>query len=1260
MQLSQPQGVVVTSAGRTIIADIFEQRIVEVSSDGSLRTLVSGLDSDSPVVAFALNRPDGMALGPRDELYFVDADRVYRLEADKLETIAGGGTVTSDGGSATDAKLVVPSGLAVDRDGNIYVSERGQPGQSGGHRVRKITPDGTITTAAGTGTPGYSGDDDLAATAQLDDPHGLALDPEGRLYIVDQGNNRIRRVSTDGLLQTVIGGGTQPLSPNSMALNVKLDAPDGIAAGPDGALYIAQKHSVIRAFVGMPNVARTDYLVPARDGRTLFHFDVHGKHLETIDVMTGVTELTFAYDSAGQLITITDKDGNATKIERDTSGNATGVISPYGQRTGFTQDGSGNLATIVDPIERQTTITWEPTKLMSKVESPTSKSKIYGYDVNGRLTDVLDPAGYRETLTRSDIANGWQVDVTNSVKRTTGFAVQHRGDTWTRTLIAADQSKASLIDAGASVKRRAPDGTQQEVTYLAHEAFGAQVLRPYVDELTLPSGKSIATTYTPTYHLKPSGNPLDLIDQTDAAETNGRWYESKFTRASGTLEQTTPMGRQAQITLNTLGRPAAYAAEGMPATEWKYDGHGRPEIMTRSANNQVRTELVGYGNGGFVGSFTDALKQKTQYQRDLVGRLRSLERPDQLKTLWEPDNADNLGSLTPPNGQPHLFTYYEKSKLLKDITPPVVANGGTPVHFDYDDLSDTMSALKRITRGDGRTIAFEYDALGRLASQKLANASLNFYYTQGHLTRIHRSDGVTVDQSFDGPLWTGSKWSGSVAGSVKATYDQNLWLASLTVNDASTVSFAYDDDGLLTSATATAGSVQWTRNAATGNVDAITVGNIQTTQAFSGFGELAKLTTTSSGVPMFEQAIVERDALGRIRHLTETVQGVSHDVTYDYDLAGRLTKQTRDGVATTYGFDANGNRTSVQVGAAAPITATYDAQDRILNAGAQTYAHDGHGDRKSQSQGAKSQEYSYDELGNLLKVVTKDGATQHTVEYVVDGLGRRVARRIDGAFDRKWIYRDSLRPIAEIDAAGVFTHFVYASNSPLGGSPVAMIRNGVMYRVVQDHLGSVRLVVNAQNGEVAQSIEYDAFGRVLTETGSGFQPFGFAGGLYDAVTGLVRFGARDYDAETGRWTNRDPIGFAGQQGNVYVYAANDPVDNRDLDGLVVYACKELNRDSWHYWWIRYGFSHAYIKTDSAAFGLYPNGYGPARIENDSAGDGVCKVIENVDEDCVNGYNLEGATWGSYGLSNNCGTFVAEVLTACSRKKPKTAIPPGGF
>ena len=104
--------------------------------------------------------------------------------------------------------------------------------------------------------------------------------------------------------------------------------------------------------------------------------------------------------------------------------------------------------------------------------------------------------------------------------------------------------------------------------------------------------------------------------------------------------------------------------------------------------------------------------------------------------------------------------------------------------------------------------------------------------------------------------------------------------------------------------------------------------------------------------------------------------------------------------------------------------------------------------------------------------------------------------------------------------------------------------------MLTDQVGSVRLEVDSESGAIMQQIDYDAWGNVIQDTNPGFQPFGFAGGLYDPDTGLVRFGARDYDAEIGRWTNKDPIRFNGGSTNLYVYCGNDPVNCTDPSGLL--------------------------------------------------------------------------------------------------------------
>jgi RHS repeat-associated protein len=169
------------------------------------------------------------------------------------------------------------------------------------------------------------------------------------------------------------------------------------------------------------------------------------------------------------------------------------------------------------------------------------------------------------------------------------------------------------------------------------------------------------------------------------------------------------------------------------------------------------------------------------------------------------------------------------------------------------------------------------------------------------------------------------------------------------------------------------------------------------------------------------------------------------------------------------------------------------------------------------------------------------------LEYVSDGCNRRAGTKVNGTLVRQYVYQSPLQIAAAFNQQGrVLARFVYASCPHV---PEYMTKQGTTYRFITDHLGSVRLVVDAQTGAVAQRLDYDEFGRVLQDTNPGFQPFGFAGGLYDPATQLVRFGARDYDPETGRWTSKDPILFGGRQTNIYGYNFSDPVNFIDPSGL---------------------------------------------------------------------------------------------------------------
>jgi len=136
--------------------------------------------------------------------------------------------------------------------------------------------------------------------------------------------------------------------------------------------------------------------------------------------------------------------------------------------------------------------------------------------------------------------------------------------------------------------------------------------------------------------------------------------------------------------------------------------------------------------------------------------------------------------------------------------------------------------------------------------------------------------------------------------------------------------------------------------------------------------------------------------------------------------------------------------------------------------------------------------------------------------------------------------------------------------------PFAMTMGGATYYLAYDQVGSLRLVVDS-GGSIVKRIEYDSFGNILSDSNAGFSiPFGFAGGLHDRETGLIRFGYRDYLPEIGKWTAKDPIDFAGGDSNLYGYVANDPVNWVDIVGLngwkaVSWARLQIGKTNYQYW-----------------------------------------------------------------------------------------------
>ena len=237
---SNPTGVAVDAAGNVYVADYGNNRIRKISTTGIISNYAGsgiGLDGGAATAADVYH-PSGVAVDASGNVYIAETgnNRVRKVTTSGIiSTIAGNGVVgySGDGGAGTAAKLSSPVGVSTDASGNVYIADLGN------HRIRKVTA-GIISTVAGTGVAGFSGDGGLATAAAINTPYGMSVDASGNIFICDYNNFRVRKVNTAGIMSTIAGTGAGSYSGDGgLATAAELNRPTGIAVDASGNIYIA-------------------------------------------------------------------------------------------------------------------------------------------------------------------------------------------------------------------------------------------------------------------------------------------------------------------------------------------------------------------------------------------------------------------------------------------------------------------------------------------------------------------------------------------------------------------------------------------------------------------------------------------------------------------------------------------------------------------------------------------------------------------------------------------------------------------------------------------------------------------------------------------------------------------------------------------------------------------------------------------------------------------------------------------------------------
>ena len=897
----------------------------------------------------------------------------------------------------------------------------------------------------------------------------------------------------------------------------------------------------------------SDFRTPAGDTSTLVRNldDTFTRRLKD------GTELHFDID--GLQITRIDRNGNTTSYSYDAQDRLTTITDPVGLVTTFAYVGD-HLSTVTDPASRITQFDHDASGNLIRVTLPDSSTREFDYDAQHLLTDEIDARGL---LTRHRYDGlGRLVDVTladGSVRlasnaQTVGFVDLSTG-------LGSEANPAPIVrpDAATSAITDAEGRTRTFET----AAFGAATA--VIDAAGLRTEIERDANGNPTRTERPSGDlfersfdPLSNLLSSKDVLLNGTTaftYDPEFSQLtsitdpfsettafgqdlSGNLTSiVSPVGRTMTFTRTPAGQVATLTDPLGTLTSFVYDGARNLSELRQGTGLDERLTLFTYTAEGLVDTISDPEARLSDFDYDPMGRITQRVLPDGEVIDFEYDDVGNLTALGPPGRPFHLFEYDNRNRESV-YDPPPVSPADPATLFSYD----REGLLTEIDRPDGASLVLDYDSAGRLDALTLPRGTVDLQYNAltGVLDRIVDLDGGALDFGYLGSRQISETWSGVVAGSVSVTLDPDGSLATRSVNGTHTAVFDYDADALLIAA----GAETLHRDINTGLLTGTTLGSITTGLGYNAFAERSSDVASFGATDFYENSFV-RDKLGRIVQKTETIGGITRVLDYGYDAAGRLEEVKADTVITaTYAYDANGNRLSATTPSGTTV-GSYDDQDRLLSYSTTTYAYTENGEltSKTDTAAAETTLYDTDILGNLRRVDLPDGTV---VEYVIDGSNRRLGKKVNGALVQGLLYGDQLNPLAEIDNLGnVVSRFVYGTKRNV---PDYMVTGGVVYAIVSDPVGSVRLVVDSTTGAIAQRIDYDEFGNVTNDTSPGFQPFGFAGGLYEPDTGLVRFGARDYDPEVGRWTAKDSIRFAGGDPNLYGYVVNDPVNLIDPSG----------------------------------------------------------------------------------------------------------------
>jgi RHS repeat-associated protein len=906
---------------------------------------------------------------------------------------------------------------------------------------------------------------------------------------------------------------------------------------------------------------------------THYTYNERGKPLTETDPLGHTT--TYTYDSNDNLLTRTDPLNHTTSYTYDNNGRVLTTTDPRGKVTTNTYDAKGNLASVTDALNHTSSYTYDARGNMLTQTDPDNCTTTNSYNTRGRLIHTVDAEGairdyvydgrgnqltetqYRtvngtltaETSTNTYDASGRLTVRTDALSHSTTTVYDHNGRQKTQTDARGNTTTYQYDTRGNLFKTIYPDTTFEVYAYdlegrktattdrNGHSNFTEYDGLGRVSKSIHPDASFTKNTYDDAGRLTATTNERNFSTsyeydaagrRTKVADALGKFATFTYDASGNQLAVTDANTHTVTNEYDDDNRQVKVTFDDASFKTTTYDAAGRKVAETDQAG---KTTQFGYDCVGRLTSVTDALGHITSYSYDEVGNQITQTDANNHTTRFEYNANGQRTKRTLPLGQFETMLYDPAGNLQTHTD----FNGATTA-FDYDN----ENRLSRKDYPDHTNVSFTYTPAGqRQTFTDYRGVTSYLYDNRDRLTQVTHPNASTISYGYD---VSSNRTSLTIpSGRTSYAFDELNRLKTVTDSDGGVSSYSYDDAG-------NRGTVAYPNG----------------TVASYTYDDLNRLTNLANKKSDTSVISSYGYTLGASGNRTNVIEQDGRTVGYNYDDLYRLTAENiidpaHGNRSIGYLYDNVGNRqtkTDATPASTATTSYTYDDNDRLLSEStvdsvtgttSTAYGYDNNGSTIGKLDSTGTTNYSYDFENRLTHV----DAPGKTIDYQYDADGNRTQSKVNGVVTNYLVdtNRDFAQVLEERDAAGsLIVNYTY------GDDLISQKRGTAVSYYHYDGQMSTRVLTDAARN-ITDAYTLDAFGYLISSTGSTQNNYLFTGQQFDAGSGFYYLRARFYSQTTGRFHTLDsnygndanPLSL-----NKYIYGEADPTDNVDFSGHEIF------------------------------------------------------------------------------------------------------------